>query len=302
MIKTSNEFSDGYVIVEYEMITTCNKQCSYCYNVAGNRKRQHASYETIRDNILKILSSDNPNIILQLIGGEVMVHERFDDIINLIYDNKKTETKIALFTHTDHDPKFFQDRVSNLMKFGDQVKINCSLHLDGIDRQKFLDNMLIANTLSNCTSFIIVDDRMIDNLDWYSGVLEQCHNFKWYPLIYDKQSDTGVLSQFMLYRKLTPIADRVDTKLILDGRCMPYHIGRINAHIKYGLNFSGLKCHPLIYTINVTGDISLHCSDEVITNISNFDKQLFNERVITCSQEECDRCFGILHVEENNES
>jgi len=101
-IKTHNDFIGDHIIVEFEIFTLCDKSCSYCYNIPNNGPRFNNSIDDVLEGLKRIIDMDNKKIIIELIGGEPILHKHFEEIIDFIYKNKHEDHKLIIFTHADH--------------------------------------------------------------------------------------------------------------------------------------------------------------------------------------------------------
>ena len=88
MLYSTNEFFDGYTVVKYEPQSICNKSCSYCY---VRDKETGTDKDLIISDLTAILSAENPKIVLGIEGGEPILQNGFDEIVDHIYKTKKYE-------------------------------------------------------------------------------------------------------------------------------------------------------------------------------------------------------------------
>lgn len=290
-IKTSSKFMDDYIFVEYEIFTTCNKKCSYCYNMNHYENRKYESSDYIIENISKIITNDK--IILQLIGGEPILHKNFDDIINFIYNNKKEDFKLITFTHADHENQFFKNKMLELVKFKENVKINCSLHFEEMNFEQYENNILfLDNNFSEICIFILMDDNFMRRYDWFKRLINKTSNVSFFPLFYDEsKSNLDFFKGLKYFNKLNDIINKNDCYLIINNIKYFYSEGKLQLFKHNKFSFLNYNCSIKYYEINKSGDIRLPCNRIVIENIKNLDKinNFFVERQTICKEKICQK-------------
>lgn len=291
MIKTSSNFMNDYIFVEYEIFTTCNKKCSYCYNMNHYEDRNYETSEYIISNISKIITNDK--IILQLIGGEPILHKNFNEIINFIYDNKKEDLKLTIFTHADHNNHFFEKKLFELIKFGNKAKINCSLHFEDINFKQYEDNILFLDkNFSEICIFILVDDNFMTNYDWFKELINKTSNVTFLPLFFDEsKSNLDFFKQLKYFNKLKDIINKNDCFIIINDKKYFYSEGKLELFKKNKFSFLGNDCKIKYYEINKSGDIRLACNRSIIENLKNLDKinNFFVEKQTICKEKTCQK-------------
>jgi len=215
-IKSTNPFFDNYVLVEYEFTTLCNKNCSYCYNLIDHDVRFSNDLDTILEDMTSILTVDNPYIILNLIGGEVMVHPHYEKIIDHIYNTKHPETRVLMYTHGDHKHEWFKKKIDHLKKFGDKFKLHCTIHFEELNFEQFKQNVqYMHDNFPFITLYMIVDDVLINNFDLIQELLDTNKNLKIFGLPYDGNRGIELIKQLNKFKELNRWADRFDNTFTL---------------------------------------------------------------------------------------
>lgn len=297
MIKSTNPFFDNYVMVEYEFTTLCNKDCSYCYNMFDTDVRTSLPLDTILSDLTSILTMDNSRIILNLIGGEVMVHPDFKVIIDHIAKVKKPETRIILFTHADHRESWYKQRIDYLKVFGDKIKIECTIHLEDLNFEQFRNNVQYTNdNFPYITLYLVVDDALIDQLDFLKSLLDTCEKLKLYALLFDGARGFDLIKQLGKFKLLDEIAHRMDNTFTLSDGEFPQSSKLMDVYKSTNFNFYGKQCTLMIYEVDKNGDYRKSCDDVVMGNIRSGDKSIFDLKTITCPNTRCMESLSNLDV------
>lgn len=293
-IKTTNSFVGDHTIVEYELFTLCDKSCSYCYNVFDtNGKRYNNSLENVIEGLRRIMTMDNKKVIIQLIGGEVMLHKNFKEIIDFIYDNRHPDHKITLFTHADHPIEFFTNRLELLKKFDDSVRISCTLHLEGLNRERFIDNIKwVDDNFKNSNLFFFTDDTYLSEYTFLEKAINSTHNMKLFPIALDQSTTLNLARQLInMNTKFDKYLDRMDTQYEIDGVTIPYNKGKYTLFKNTGLTFTGGECTIRAYEVDRFGDITMACFSPLQKPLGNIfennSTELLNSCSITCKQKIC---------------
>jgi organic radical activating enzyme len=303
-IRTENNFIEDYILVDYEMYTLCDKNCTYCYNVIdtdGVRFNRPAD-EIIR--VLKrILDMNNKKVIIQLIGGEVMLHKHFEEIISFILEYKHEDHKLLLFTHADHPINFFEERINLLKKFGDKVKISCTLHLQDLNKERFLHNIkLIQENFTYSNLMFFTDPEYLKDIDFVMSTFESLTTMKLYPLMLDHSNKATTLYQLVkMNSNFDRFADKMDVQYVIDGIDVPVNRGKFQLHTKTQLQFTGCKCKIRDYEVDKEGNLVMSCFEKGQTPITNIfqnpSKKLLDGRTIECKQVMCNPNLVSFEIE-----
>ena len=293
-IRTVNNFVNDHMIVEYELFTLCDKSCSYCYNVVdtGGKRYNNPIDEVIRG-LKRIMEMDNKKIIIHLIGGEVLLHKHFEEIIDYLYTNSHEDHKFTLFTHADHPFEFFKTRIDLLKKFGDRVRISCTLHTQELNEPQFMRNIkYIDDTFEHSNLFFFTDNEYLKDLDLVRAAIDSTTRMKLFPIVLDNSDALATSFQIVnMNTKFDDYLDRMDTQYIIDGETLPYNKGKYKMVKETNLTYTGKKCTIRAYEIDRQGDITMSCftSNQVpLGNIfRNPSRKLLNSCSITCNQERC---------------
>ncbi len=297
MIKSTNPFFDNYVLVEYEFSTLCNKDCSYCYNMFDTDVRSANPLDVILSDITSILTVDNPYIILNLIGGEIMVHPNFKEIIYHIAKVKKPETRVILYTHADHRVSWYKERIDYLKVFGDKVKLHCTIHLEDLNLEQFRVNMQYTNdNFPYLTLYLLVDDALLEQLDFIKSLLDTCEKLKLYALLFDGNRGFDLIKQLGKFKRLEDISDRMDNTFTLSDGEFPQSSKLMDVYKDTNFNFYGNQCTLMVYEVDRNGDYRKSCDNVVMGNIRDNDKSMFDLKTITCPNTRCMESLSNLDV------
>jgi hypothetical protein len=262
-------------------------------------KRSSTPYDEVIENIDAILSIDNPYIILGLTGGEIMMHPRFNDIVDHVYKTKKPETKIALFTHADHKPQFFKDRLESLKKFGDQAKVQCSVHFEELDTPRFKSNVKYVNdNFKWVTLYTIISDTLIKNLDLLDDLFEENPRMRMYCLFLDQADERIYYKQIANFKKLDKYTDRMDNIVTIHGEEFKQNIGSIELLKRFRHNFSGRYCTMLSFDVKANGNVHMPCNGKFLFNVKNGNKDNFAFKKFECTTKKCLMNMANLLVED----
>jgi len=293
-IKTHNEFIKDYVLVEYELFTLCDKSCSYCYNVAHTEgKRYNNELDKVLQTLQNIMSMDNKKIIIELIGGEPLLHKHFNEIVEFLWDNKHPEHKFSILTHADHPKEFFQNRMELLKKFGDNFRVTCTLHIEGLNKERFLDNIKWVNeNFKYSNLFFFTDNRYLEEIEFVEQVFKSLTTMKLQPLILDKSKDISLIQQMVnMSKKFESFEHLMDTHYEIDGKVIPYNKAKIEMYKYNQLTYTGQSCKIRAYEVDKNGDITMCCfriGDKPMGNLlTNFNPSQLNSEVITCPKKVC---------------
>jgi hypothetical protein len=293
-IKTHNDFVGEHTIVEYEIFTLCDKSCSYCYNVADTGgERFNNSVDSVLRGLKRIMCMDNKKIIIELIGGEAMLHHNFETIINYLYDNRHPDHKFILFTHADHPTEFFVDRLDMLKKFGDSIKISCTLHVERLNKHRFKDNIkYVDENFKYSNLFFFTDNNYLKELTYIESVFDSLTTMKLLPIALDHSNIIDTVHQLVnMNSKFEKYLDRIDVTYEIDGELLPYNKGKYVIFNETKLVFTGDACRVRAYEIDRFGDISMCCFTSGQTPLGNIFRNLSNSLLdnvtITCRQNKC---------------
>jgi organic radical activating enzyme len=306
-IKTVNNFVNEHMIIEYELFTLCDKSCTYCYNVVDTGgKRYNNPIDEVLRGLKRIIEMDNKKIIIQLIGGEVMLHKHFAEIIDYLYINSHSDHKFTLFTHADHPPEFFKSRIDLLKKFGDRVRISCTLHTQELNRAQFMTNIAyVDKTFEHSNLFFFTDNNYLKDLETVKEAIESTVTMKLFPIILDdSDAYTTAVQLVNMNTKFDEYLDRMDTTYIIDGQAFPYNKGKYKMVRDTNLTYTGKKCTVRAYEIDRAGDVTMSCFEtgqQPIANIfRNPSRKLLDGCSITCKQKRCN--MNLVNFEVADES
>lgn len=301
-IKTVNSFISDHTIVEFELFTLCDKSCSYCYNVIDtNGRRFNSPIEKVLEGLQRIMSMDNKKVIIQLIGGEVMLHKNFEDIVNFIYDNCDPAHKLTVFTHADHPEDFFKSRIDLLKKFGDRVRVSCTLHFEDLNQTRFLNNLrYVDQTFDYSNLFFFTDNQYLKDIDFVEQAIEATTKMTLFPIALDQSTDYMRTQQVVnMNSRFDKYLHRMDTQYEIDGVRVPYNKGKYQIFRDNKLTFTNGTCTIRAYEVDRLGNLTMACFapwQKPIANIFNNTKtDLINQCDITCPQTHCQ--FNLVSLE-----
>lgn len=302
-IKTVNHFINDHTIVEFELFTLCDKSCSYCYNVVDTGgKRFNNPLDSVLDGLSRIMNMDNKKVIIQLIGGEVMLHKNFEDIIEFIYTNCHPDHKLTLFTHADHPEEFFQKRINLLKKFGDRARISCTLHFENLNNDQFIKNLMyVDQNFEHSNLFFFTDQVYLKNKEFLEYAINATERMLLFPIALDHSTEYAQTRQVVnMNTEFDQYLDRMDTQYEIDGVSMPYNKGKYQIFKNNQLQFTGGACTVRAYEVDRLGNLTMACfapGQQPIANIFE-DKStaLINSCEITCPQKRCQMNLVSLEV------
>jgi len=292
-IKTHNDFIGDHIIVEFEIFTLCDKSCSYCYNIPNNGPRFNNSIDDVLEGLKRIIDMDNKKIIIELIGGEPILHKHFEEIIDFIYKNKHEDHKLIIFTHADHPSHFFNKRIDLLKKFEDKVRISCSLHLEELNKDQYLRNIkYVDKNFKHSDLYIFTDNRYLNETIFIEKIMDSVQNMKIFPLILDNSNVLDLSYQIVnLNTKFEKYSEKMNVQYEIDGKIIPYNKAKYLMYKFNRLSYTGQQCRVRAYEIDRWGDITMSCfqnGQEPLGNIfNNPSTALLNSCSITCTQKRC---------------
>lgn len=292
-------FDDTYLKIDFEWFTTCDLNCSYCYNTQ-NEPRYNRKTSDIKDGLIKILSMTHDNIVVSLIGGEILLSSEFNDIMNTIKQYSKPSHKFLLFTHAQHDPKLFKSKMDSVLGLGDQVRVICSTHFEKMNYKNFEINAEYVNTNFKYCSFVIFPDQnFLDNKEYFDSIIKKNQKFSIEPLIFDIYDNKKInqIKNQMYFKKLKHDLKDYKNKTEMTYIINEQETSAIDAKYKlfteYNYNFKDSLCNLRIYETRSNGDIFYGCdiSQEPIANLfsSSLDElnNILKIKTIKCPIDRC---------------
>jgi len=299
----TNDFMDDYTYVEFEVFTSCNKSCDYCYNLLQHPKRFHNTYDGLISILDRIMQSDNKRVVIGMIGGEPFIHKRFNDVVNHIYDNCDPMHKLQTFTHGDHKPAFHKNRIDNLAKFGDRVKLTTSIHYDYIDYDNFAKNLeytdskLKYNVLST-----MVGDNIADRIDLLDDLMARTKNTTLHLFVDDREEQDYIqlLKRYNQYQTImSRYTERMDNYYLVDEKKIPWNVAKMQIIKDNGFVFTGRKCTPTYYEVMQDGSVYQECNRGCLGNVYD-SNELFNVRSFPCDIHRCPPNLSKIYVEKTD--
>lgn len=257
----------------WEIVTTCQYRCDYCYAYDILEKKFDKKLLKIYKLVLLKLKQLNYKFDVELLGGEPTTHPEIKDILlglqrnkncnsielvtNMVKplsfykeldDKKFSKTLIAASYHPQYDSNNkYALKCVEVNKF-DNIKIYCNINLPKENKQwsKIRDTLdiLTANKVDVGLNFLITVKDKYESYysdefrDFFKDYLIDNDNIgkKYFP--YNINGEEKMLDEY--YIKLNGLYD-----------------------------FKGYKCTPLTFCIDKTGIFSNSCSGKEISNIND---------------------------------
>lgn len=302
-------FSLDYLKIDFEWFTTCDRNCSYCYNVANGEKRYSRSTEEIKTVLDKLLHMKKEKLVISLLGGEILLSKDFNEIIEFIIDNCKPTHKFLVFTHGQHDPLFFENKMKSLIPLGEQVRVIQSIHFEDINKENFEINAQYISKNFKHKSFVVFPDGALkENIEWFDKLVKDNPKTSIEPLIYDLHSKEYIdILKYKSYIEqlkllLEPYNDRSEMKYLINGTFYKGIEAKRKIQLDYGYKFKNMNCVLRVYEIRKNGDVYNACADTFgkILNIKTCSMEELNEKIkiqtIRCPFEECEPNLCALKV------
>jgi len=302
-------FGLDYLKIDFEWFTTCDRNCSYCYNVENNQKRYSRSTEDIIKILKKIMDIDYPKIVISLLGGEILLSKDFNKIIDFIVDYKKPEHKFLLFTHAQHNPELFKKKMESVLKLKDSVRIIESIHFEDIKKDNFLKNAIYVNKNFKYKSFVIFPTpSLTNNIDFFESLIEKCDKTSIEPLIFDRNGDSTFemmkqkINVDYLKKVLLKYNNRSEMSFWINDKEFRGIEGKYELFTKYKYKFQNMDCLLRVYEIRENGDMYASCAGNLglITNINTCSMKELNDKIkiktIICSYDHCEPNLCALKV------
>jgi organic radical activating enzyme len=277
---TNNFFDEDYVKFDFEWFSICDKKCSYCYNLTSNENRYNRTTKEIKQVLDNIMSIEQEKLVISLLGGEVLLSEGFNNIMEYIYSIKKPLHKFMLFTHNSHKHDIMKNKIEPIVKFGDSIKIMVSLHLEDLDYELYEKNLeYLYNKGFNITIVMFPDNNFFNNEEWFDYILNKFPDVKIEPLIFDEKFTSFVdtmkyTKNFTDMNKLQKkYKDRIELKYEVDDKILYANEAKYYLFKEYNYSFKGKFCRQKVFESLPNGDIIRSCdSNTAIGNI--FDNNL----------------------------
>lgn len=293
-IKTYNEFIKDHVLIEFELFTLCDKSCSYCYNVVDTEGlRYNNDIENVLRGLEKIMSMNNKKIIIELIGGEPLLHKNFEQIIDYLYNNSHPDHKFSIITHADHESDFFKKRLGLLKKFGDKVKVTCTLHTENLNKNRFKDNIKwVDDNFKYSSLFFFTDNDYLKDWEYIEEIFDSTINMKLQPLVLDDSDLLETVNQLVnMNSKFEKYLNKFDVIYNIDGEIVPYNKGKYKMFKETKLLFNGDNCNVRAYEVDSKGFVTMCCFEKDQKPLGNIfldpSRNLLNGKIIKCQQKRC---------------
>jgi len=309
-IQINNPFFElDYLKIDFEWFTTCDRDCSYCYNTTGGIPRYSKTTQEIKDTLLKLLSMKKDKLVISLLGGEILLSKDFNEIIQFIIDNCKPTHKFLVFTHGQHNPEWFANKMKSLIPIKEQVRIIQSIHFEKMKRENFeINARYISDNFIHKSFVVFPDGTLRDNLSWFEKLINDNPEMSLEPLTYDFYGEEyiTVLKHKVNIKQLKDLLDkykdRSEMEYIINGEKFTGIEAKHRIFTKYGYKFKGMQCVLRVYEIRENGDMYSACADTLgkILNLNTCTAEELDEKIkiqtIKCPFTACEPNLCALKV------
>jgi len=115
--------------IRFLLTGKCTARCNYCHNEGQGKSAGLLSFETIKEIIKKLESTNNLPFEVVLSGGEPTLHKKAKDIARLC---KSKNIYVSMVSHIGHT-----NLLDPILPYLDELKV----HLDSFNRQEQFNNM-----------------------------------------------------------------------------------------------------------------------------------------------------------------
>lgn len=272
-------FENNIILFRWDITDICQYQCSYCY--ATNNELVSYNIEkhnTIVKLVLNKLNTTTEDFEIEIIGGEPTLFENLEMVIENLNENKFCKKillisnfhkeneyfiKLAKFKklfftfsyHAEYASKFIK-KLSDLGNFIEKNKITVTVNIH--------DNERFENQINEVIDFVDSSEYVLD-INFLFDTESYKVNYK--KEIVEKLSRKENFQIPHKYKENEKIYD-ID----------------VYYRTAFDFNYKGWTCEPLIFRINVFGEITNCCSKKQFLRLNDIRKK------ITCPYEKCD-CF-----------
>ena len=270
-------YDDNIILFRWDITDICQYDCSYCYalnnQLVSSNKEKHNNIIKLVLNKIKTIKED---FEIELVGGEPTMYDKLEEVLSFLNDfefckkiilvsnyykeNEYFENlvkyKKLFFTfsyYLEYDNKFI-NKLNNIKIIEDRITITVNIH----DNKKYSNKINDIINYINSTNFKFDINFLFNS---YKYIVNYDENYKneyyknEYSYIPHKYIQNGIIENENVYYKTA-----------------------------FGFNYRGWTCEPLIFTIDVFGEIMNVCSKERFIKLNNLRKKM------SCKYDGCN-CF-----------
>ena len=153
--------------LEYQLYTTCNLSCSYCYNYFKEGMKSFEYYKKQLDKIKDLHDGTNPFI---LNGGEPFLFKDLGKLFNYV-----DKDYMLTFTNANLHIDYYKDFMKQLDDYS-KMNVVISLHIDDIiDFDNILKVIKFLNSYITVAVSIVITETFAKNIDNYKKHLDLIH-------------------------------------------------------------------------------------------------------------------------------
>ena len=268
MISSAGDPNYKHLYFNWNLVDWCNYSCSYCSAAEMMRETfdkvdSHSKYKLV----LKRLEQVDTTFEVWLLGGEPTLHDHFLEIIDSLVAIENC-TLVTVFTNLSR-PYHFYNKIRH-----PKVCITASFHPE-FYKDTFLEKCIALND-ENFVCSVNISDR---KEDWEvtDNLLKELNE---YGVNYGPTRLFSTPAREIIYtdeghekygKEFERVQQGVTYPLVNDNR-LTTHLTAYEIY-KQGLdNFKGYMCDALMYTIDVTGEISNMCNGQKPNILLKYDK------------------------------
>lgn len=294
----------------WDIITACQYRCSYCYALPWLTSPKNLKNVNAYKTVLKRLEmSSMKNFLIEILGGEPMLHPKIDFILETLCDNKKctqitinTNNKLPLDKlyhlnkkglristsyHPEYNrhPKTFCENVLKHNKAGftdEQLQVNINIHND----RKYIDhyvyiidfcnkhNILVGANYLACTPTYTCNytDELFDEIKQKVSSLPEI------PDSWSMSSDRWVGVSKYRHPKTTSIK-------MIGRNNEPFLMSLGEIRDKKFNQWKGFNCRPKFWQIDSNGIIRNECTD---IHLDMMNRNI--NSLVQCPNDVCGNC------------
>lgn len=162
LIEISNDLED-YLYITYNLTTTCNFKCSYCWPEAHDGKYRFPDIEIVSKNFSHLLSQYNKkNVRITLSGGEPTLWPELGQFVKYLHDNHKV--RITINTNGSRTLRWWQEYAD----YFDDIQISVHNEFVDIEHTKKVLDIIYNRQITMTAAQVLMDpsnwDKSVKNV------------------------------------------------------------------------------------------------------------------------------------------